>query len=86
MVLGCSVTFSLGLGRQSFLDGPFWELFSSQEGSWGEGRAGELILKLPLTCPSLGCVSRVMKQISGTAAVASLLVQSKPFPNQIYGP
>ena len=40
MVLGYSVTFSLGLGRQSFLDGPFWELFSSQEGSWGEGRAG----------------------------------------------
>ena len=40
MVLGCSVTFSLGLGGQSFLDGPVWEHFWSQEGSQGEGRAG----------------------------------------------
>ena len=65
---------------------PFGSSSEARKDLGERGGKVELILKLPLTCPSLSCGSRVMKQISGTAAVASLLVQSKPFPNQIYGP
>ena len=48
------------------------------------GQVG-LLLKLPLTCLSPGSVPLVVKLVSGRAAMASLLAQGKPFPNQIYG-
>ena len=65
---------------------PFGSTSEARKDLRERGEQVELILKLTLTCPSLGSALRVMKQVSGTAAVASLLAQSKPFPNQIYGP